>query len=89
VKVPSGGSALRRLLNASKESLIAEERKLLQQVAQLLEEVAPQVRCATQLLRIDLKVNALGSTVSAAAAGGTAAGGGCAPGTLCNTAVTY
>jgi hypothetical protein len=47
VKVPSGGSALRRLLNASKESLIAEERKLLQQVAQLLEEVAPQVRCAT------------------------------------------
>ncbi|WIA37083.1 hypothetical protein OEZ86_014055 [Tetradesmus obliquus] len=43
VKVPAGGSALRRLLNASKESMIAEERKLLQQVAALLEEVAPQM----------------------------------------------
>lgn len=42
VRVP-GGSALRRLLNVSKESMISEERQLLQKVAKLLEEVAPQV----------------------------------------------
>lgn len=50
VKVPAGGgsgSALRRLLNQSKETLIAEEKGLLGQVVALLEEVAPQVsvRC--------------------------------------------
>ena len=44
VKVPAGGgSSLRRLLNQSKETLIAEEKGLLRQVVQLLEEVAPQV----------------------------------------------
>jgi len=44
VKVPGGsGSALRRLLNASKETLIAEEKGLLRQVVTLLEQVAPQV----------------------------------------------
>lgn len=44
VKVPGGsGSALRRLLNASKETLIAEEKGLLRQVVTLLEQVAPQM----------------------------------------------
>lgn len=43
VKVP-GGSVIRKLLNASKENLIAEERTLLQKITSLLEEVAPQVR---------------------------------------------
>jgi hypothetical protein len=44
VKVaPSGGSSLRRLLNASKETLIAEEKGLLRKVVELLEEVSPQV----------------------------------------------
>lgn len=44
VKVAGGaGSAMRRLLNASKENLIAEERRLLQQVEALLQEVVPQV----------------------------------------------
>jgi hypothetical protein len=44
VKVPAGtGSSLRRLLNQSKETLIAEEKGLLRQVVELLEEVSPQV----------------------------------------------
>lgn len=44
VKVaPGGGSSLRRLLNASKETLIAEEKGLLRKVVDLLEEVSPQV----------------------------------------------
>lgn len=47
VKVAPGGAAagssIRRLLNASKEVLIAEERVLLQDVVGLLEAVAPQV----------------------------------------------
>jgi hypothetical protein len=46
VKVADGpGSAMRRLLNTSKENLIAEERRLLQQVEALLQEVVPQVSC--------------------------------------------
>jgi hypothetical protein len=44
VKVPAGsGSSLRRLLNQSKETMIAEEKGLLKKVVELLEEVAPQV----------------------------------------------
>jgi hypothetical protein len=44
VKVaPGSGSSLRRLLNQSKETMIAEEKGLLRQVVELLEDVAPQV----------------------------------------------
>lgn len=50
VKVaPGSGSSLRRLLNQSKETLIAEEKGLLRKVVELLEEVAPQVKINVQL----------------------------------------